>query len=119
MSRCISHRLELVGVLDAQNQPALLQVRRAHSINVVHAPLVVADTLVTTSELSFERSGAALLPRTLFTAEEVASSLALSESLVRQLTLEGSITCRRIGRLVRYAKDDIDAFVASRDERSY
>ena len=64
-------------------------------------------------------SDSAMLPRTLFTAEEVAATLALSESLVRQLTLDGSIACRRIGRLVRYTRDDIEAFVACRDERSY
>ena len=61
----------------------------------------------------------ALLPRALFTAEEVADALAVSQSLVRQLTLDGSIACRRIGRLVRYTKADIDAFVTCRDEQSY
>ena len=59
------------------------------------------------------------LPRALFTAEEVAKALAVSKTLVRQLTVEGVMPCRRIGRLVRYAPDDIAAFVNGRDERSY
>lgn len=61
----------------------------------------------------------ALLPRALFTADEVAESLSVSKTLVRQLTIDGLIPCRRIGRLVRYAQEDVDAFVGGRDERSY
>lgn len=61
----------------------------------------------------------AALPRALFTAEEVAESLSISETLVRQLTLDGHLPCRRIGRLVRYAPSDIDAFVASREDHHY
>lgn len=61
----------------------------------------------------------AALSRTLFTADEVAASLAVSETLVRQLTLAGEIPCRRIGRLVRYAASDVEAFVARCDERGY
>jgi len=59
------------------------------------------------------------LSRSLFTAEEVAQALAVSETLVRQLTLAGDIPCRRIGRLVRYAQADVDAFVSRCDERGY
>jgi excisionase family DNA binding protein len=59
------------------------------------------------------------LSRSLFTAEEVAQALAVSETLVRQLTLSGDIPCRRIGRLVRYAQTDVDAFVSRCDERGY
>jgi excisionase family DNA binding protein len=59
------------------------------------------------------------LTRSLFTAEEVAQALAVSETLVRQLTLSGHIPCRRIGRLVRYAQTDVDAFVNRCDERGY
>lgn len=59
------------------------------------------------------------LQRALFTAEEVARSLAVSVTLVRQLTLAGDIPCRRIGRLVRYASADIVSFVHRCDERGY
>ena len=59
------------------------------------------------------------LSRSLFTAEDVAQALAVSETLVRQLTLSGDIPCRRIGRLVRYAQADVDAFVSRCDERGY
>jgi excisionase family DNA binding protein len=51
----------------------------------------------------------------LWTAEEVADALAISVTLVRQLTLEGSLPCRRIGRLVRYATADIEFFIADRE----
>jgi excisionase family DNA binding protein len=57
--------------------------------------------------------------RVLFTADEVADSLAVSTSLVRQLTLAGEIPCRRIGRLIRYAVQDVAAYVESRDEAHY
>ena len=60
-----------------------------------------------------------VLPRALFTAEEVATALSVSTTLVRQLTIDGLIPCRRIGRLVRYAQEDIDAFIGARDERAY
>lgn len=59
------------------------------------------------------------LPRCLFTAEEAAAALCVSETLVRQLTLTGELPCRRIGRLVRYAPADIEAFVTACDERGY
>ena len=59
------------------------------------------------------------LSRSLFTAEEVALALAVSETLVRQLTLTGDIPCRRIGRLVRYTQGDVDAFVSRFEERGY
>jgi len=58
------------------------------------------------------------LPRALFTAEEVAHSLAISPTLVRQLTATGDLPCRRIGRLVRYTSADISAFVHSRGTTS-
>ncbi|MCF8543165.1 MAG: helix-turn-helix domain-containing protein, partial [Candidatus Nanopelagicales bacterium] len=59
------------------------------------------------------------LPRSLFTAEEAAAALSVSETLVRQLTLTGELPCRRIGRLVRYAQADVDAFVARCDQQGY
>lgn len=59
------------------------------------------------------------LPRSLFTAEEAAAALSVSETLVRQLTLTGELPCRRIGRLVRYAPADIEAFVTRCDQRGY
>lgn len=57
--------------------------------------------------------------RALFTADEVADALAISTRLVRQLTTQGDLPCRRIGRLVRYAQGDIDAFVATREAHPY
>lgn len=59
------------------------------------------------------------LNRVLLTAEEVARALAVSTTLVRQLTLGGDIPCRRIGRLVRYTPADIESFVHGFDERGY
>jgi len=59
------------------------------------------------------------LSRALFTAEEVAGALAISETLVRQLTLAGELPCRRIGRLVRYAPEDLASFVHQCDQRDY
>lgn len=59
------------------------------------------------------------LMRALFIAEEVALALAVSETLVRQLTLSGELPCRRIGRLVRYTQADLDAFVDHCDQRGY
>lgn len=61
----------------------------------------------------------AAMRRSLFTAEEVAAALAVSPSLVRQLTLAGDLPCRRIGRLVRYAQADVDAFIEECDVRGY
>ena len=63
--------------------------------------------------------GVPALARALFTAEEVADALAVSETLVRQLTLTGDLPCRRIGRLVRYATSDIETFIHSFDARGY
>lgn len=57
------------------------------------------------------------LARFLFMAEEFAWALAVSTTLVRQLTLSGDLPCRRIGRFVRYTTADIESFVHSFDDR--
>lgn len=59
------------------------------------------------------------LPRALFTAEEVADAIAVSEAMVRQLTCSGDLPCRRIGRLVRYAQADIDYFIHGRQDHTF
>jgi excisionase family DNA binding protein len=70
-------------------------------------------------DAAINASSAPSLERFLFTAEEVARALAVSTTLVRQLTLSGDLPCRRIGRLVRYTTADIASFVHSFDERGY
>jgi excisionase family DNA binding protein len=55
----------------------------------------------------------------LFTAEEVAKSLAVSTTLIRQITLAGELPCRRIGRLVRYTPADVQTFIEHLDARGY
>lgn len=62
---------------------------------------------------------APVLPRALFTAEEVADAIAVSEAMVRQLTGSGDLPCRRIGRLVRYAQSDIDYFIQGRQDHTF
>jgi excisionase family DNA binding protein len=74
---------------------------------------------MTTNSIIDTATTAAGMPRALFTADEVAEALVISETLVRQLTLEGEIPCRRIGRLVRYTTADIEMFIASREEHPY
>ena len=76
-------------------------------------------TARTDGERTIGASGAPSLARFLFTAEEVARALAVSTTLVRQLTLSGDLPCRRIGRLVRYTTADIESFVHSFDDRGY
>ena len=74
---------------------------------------------MTTNSIIDTATAAAGMPRALFTADEVAEALVISETLVRQLTLEGEIPCRRIGRLVRYTTADIEMFIASREDHGY
>jgi excisionase family DNA binding protein len=71
------------------------------------------------SQLLESPLSASVMPRALFTAEEVADALVISETLVRQLTLDGELPCRRIGRLVRYTITDIEMFIASREQHRY
>jgi excisionase family DNA binding protein len=71
------------------------------------------------STTALPTAGRQTLPRSLFTAEEAAAALSVSETLVRQLTLTGELPCRRIGRLVRYAQADIEAFVTGCDQHGY
>ncbi len=59
------------------------------------------------------------MPRALYTAEDVADALCISETLVRQLTIDGEIPCRRIGRLVRYTVSDVEFFVSRREDHGY
>lgn len=71
------------------------------------------------SQLLDSTPAASVMPRALYTAEEVADALVISETLVRQLTLDGELPCRRIGRLVRYTIADIEMFIASREVHRY
>jgi excisionase family DNA binding protein len=71
------------------------------------------------SQATTEPISSTALPRALFTADEVADAIAVSEAMVRQLTCSGELPCRRIGRLVRYAQADIDYFVNGRQNHIY
>jgi excisionase family DNA binding protein len=71
------------------------------------------------SAITATAATASVLPRALFTAEEVADAIAVSEAMVRQLTCSGDLPCRRIGRLVRYAQADIDYFVSGRQDHTF
>ncbi len=78
------------------------------------------DTVrVSNSPTGRATTSTSVMPRTLFTAAEVAEALAISETLVRQLTLAGELPCRRIGRLVRYTLADLDTFIDGYDARGY
>lgn len=59
------------------------------------------------------------LPRFAFTAQEVADSLGLSVSFIREQTYKGLLSCHRIGRAVRYTPADIEAFLASYRDAGY
>ena len=50
----------------------------------------------------------------LYTAQEVADFLCVSLSYVRHLSLRGEIAYIKVGRAVRYSRDDIDRWVAGR-----
>lgn len=56
---------------------------------------------VETSEIS---------PPRFLTVKEVANYLRISERKLWELTNKGEIPCRRIGRLVRYDRYDLDAW---------
>ena len=59
------------------------------------------------------------LPRFAFTAQEVADSVGLSVSFIRDQTARGLISCHRIGRAVRYTPADIEAFLAQYRDGGY
>jgi len=50
----------------------------------------------------------------LFTAREAAALLAISERTLWQLSRDGELPVVRFGRTVRYAPDDLQAFIAAR-----
>jgi excisionase family DNA binding protein len=55
-------------------------------------------------------------PEPLMTAEEVAAQLRVSEGTVNQWVKLGRIPVVKIGRLNRFRRDDIEAYIASRAE---
>jgi excisionase family DNA binding protein len=54
------------------------------------------------------------LPKLLLTLPEAAEALAMSKRTLWGLTARGEIVCVRIGRLVRYRLEDLNAFVATK-----
>lgn len=55
----------------------------------------------------------------LFRVHQVAEILSMSSTMVRNLTREGVLPCRRIGRMVRYAPEDITCFIDSYRDHPY
>ena len=49
----------------------------------------------------------------LLLAAEVAEQLRITEEHVYRLARRGDLPCRRVGRLVRFTKSDIERFVGS------
>lgn len=56
--------------------------------------------------------------RLLLTAREAADALAISMRTLYTLTKTGQLAAVRIGRGVRYAKDDLEKFIASQRTHS-
>jgi excisionase family DNA binding protein len=54
-------------------------------------------------------------PRVLYTAEEAATLLAISERTLRDLTKAGQVACVRIGSLPRYRRAALEAFAETRE----
>jgi excisionase family DNA binding protein len=57
--------------------------------------------------------------RLAYTAHEVADLLGVSFSTIRRATADGVLPYRRLGRLVRYTRADIDAYLDSHRECGY
>ena len=55
----------------------------------------------------------------LYRVDEAARLLSISRSMLRALTAQGVVPCRRIGRLVRYAPEDLSYFIHSRRDLPY
>lgn len=57
-----------------------------------------------------------VIPPVLLTPKEAARALRLSTRLLWQLTKDGNIKCKKVGKLVRYRPRDIEAFSQSEGE---
>ena len=55
----------------------------------------------------------------LYRVHQVAEILSMSSSMVRNLTSRGVLPCRRIGRMVRYAPEDLACFIDSYRDHPY
>lgn len=55
----------------------------------------------------------------LYRVDEAARLLSISRSMLRALTAQGVVPCRRIGRLVRYAPEDLTYFIHTRRDLPY
>ena len=53
--------------------------------------------------------------RLAFTAREAAAMLAVSERTLWQLTRDGKVRARKVGRLVRYYRPDLVAFMEQQE----
>jgi len=51
-----------------------------------------------------------IVPPVLLTIEEAARALRISKRMLWQLTKDGSIKCKKVGKLVRYRRHDIEAW---------
>lgn len=57
--------------------------------------------------------------RIAYTSKEVASLLGVSINTIRRATDEGLLPCRRLGRLVRYTREDIQAYLDAHRDCGY
>lgn len=75
----------------------------------------MADVTTTLPDEAALPSDAPLLYR----VDEAARLLSISRSTLRTLTARGIVPCRRIGRLVRYAPEDLTYFIHTRRDLPY
>ena len=54
-----------------------------------------------------------------YTADQVADLLNLHTETVRKHTRQGLFPCHRIGRAVRYTRDDIDQYLTRWEDAGY
>ena len=53
----------------------------------------------------------------LYTTQEVADFLRVSEQTVRHLVDRGKLRARHVGRMLRFAKSDVQAYLAAQEVR--
>ena len=59
------------------------------------------------------------IARLAFTAKEAAALIGVSYNTIRRATEEGLLPCRRLGRLVRYTREDLQVYLDSHREAGF
>lgn len=112
--RQVQAKQDAVDAQRAEDEQAPAVTSDRSSVTSGHEPSTTPETVAEPPPVSDDGLGSHVTRHvaTLLTASETARRLAVSESTLYRLRRRGELPATRVGRSIRYAEDDVAAYLA-------